>query len=45
MNNVGAIILAAGKGSRMKAKTINKVTYKLGNKPIILHVVHNVGRL
>jgi bifunctional UDP-N-acetylglucosamine pyrophosphorylase / glucosamine-1-phosphate N-acetyltransferase len=40
MNKIGAIILAAGKGSRMKAKNSNKVTYKLGNKPLILHVVH-----
>lgn len=40
MNKIGAIILAAGKGSRMKAKNSNKVTYKLGDKPIIMHVVH-----
>ena len=40
MNNIGAIILAAGKGSRMKAKKTNKVTYMLGNKPMITHVVH-----
>lgn len=39
MNNIGAIILAAGKGSRMKAKKTNKVTYMLGNKPMIMHVV------
>lgn len=38
--NIGAIILAAGKGSRMKAKKNNKVTYMLGDKPIISHVVH-----
>lgn len=40
MSNVGAVILAAGKGSRMKAKKSNKVTYMLGNKPMIMHVVH-----
>ncbi len=40
MNKTGAIILAAGKGSRMKAKKSNKVTYMLGNKPMIMHVVH-----
>lgn len=39
MNKIGAIILAAGKGSRMKSKKINKVTHKLGDKPIIMHVV------
>lgn len=40
MNKTGAIILAAGKGSRMKAKKTNKVTYMLGDKPMIMHVVH-----
>jgi len=40
MNNVGAIILAAGKGSRMNSKNTNKVTYKLGDKPMIMHVVN-----
>ncbi len=40
MNDVGAIILAAGKGSRMKSKTHNKVTLVLGNKPMILHGIH-----
>jgi len=40
MNKTGAIILAAGKGSRMKAKKTNKVTYMLGEKPMIMHVVH-----
>lgn len=35
---VTAIILAAGKGSRMKAPpTKNKVTYKVHGKPLILH--------
>lgn len=40
MNNIGAIILAAGRGSRMKSKKVNKVTYMLGDKPMIMHVVH-----
>lgn len=39
MNNIGAIILAAGKGSRMKSKTSNKVTLLLGDKPMIQHSV------
>lgn len=34
---LGAIILAAGKGSRMKSKKFNKVTLSLGGKPMILH--------
>lgn len=37
MNNIGAIILAAGKGKRMKSKTVNKVALPLGQKPMILH--------
>lgn len=32
-----AIILAAGKGKRMKSKGLNKVTIPLGNKPMILY--------
>lgn len=39
MNKIGAIILAAGKGSRMKSKTSNKVTLPLGEKPMIAHSV------
>lgn len=37
---LGAIILAAGKGKRMKSKDVNKVALKLGDKPIILHAIH-----
>lgn len=40
MNNTGAIILAAGKGSRMKAKESNKVTFVLGDRPMIAHVAN-----
>ena len=35
-----AIILAAGKGTRMKSKN-NKVMHKILNKPMIGHVVDN----
>lgn len=35
--SVAAIILAAGKGTRMQSKTINKVVMPLGGKPMILH--------
>ncbi|MEK7060988.1 MAG: NTP transferase domain-containing protein, partial [Patescibacteria group bacterium] len=37
MNNIAAIILAAGKGKRMNSKTVNKVVLPLGQKPMILH--------
>lgn len=36
---LGAIILAAGKGKRMQAGEINKVALPLAQKPIILHIV------
>lgn len=37
--NLGAIVLAAGKGKRMNSKRKNKVTFPLGNRPMILHAV------
>lgn len=37
---LGAIILAAGKGKRMKSKDKNKVTMSLADKPLILHSIH-----
>ena len=36
---LGAIVLAAGKGKRMNSKRKNKVTFSLGNRPMILHAV------
>ena len=49
-SNLGAIILAAGKGSRMKAKKVNKVVMHLADKPMILHTVEllqdlNIGNI
>jgi len=38
--NLGAIILAAGKGKRMQLDSHNKVTLRFGEKTIILHIVH-----
>lgn len=45
MNNLSAIILAAGKGKRMKLKNSNKVTIVLGDKPIILHTIHLLQKI
>lgn len=36
---LGAIILAAGQGKRMKTKSINKVVFPIAKKPMILHTV------
>lgn len=36
---IGAIILAAGKGTRMKSTDINKVVVPLADKPMILHAI------
>lgn len=38
-NQVWTVILAAGKGTRMKAKNRNKVTYALKGKPMILRTI------
>lgn len=45
MNNLAGIILAAGKGKRMKSKTSNKVTLLLGNKPMIVHALNLLEKL
>lgn len=42
---IGAIILAAGKGTRMQSKSTNKVVFKLGGKPMILHTVNLLQKL
>ena len=45
MNNITAIVLAAGKGKRMNSKTINKVAMPLGDKQMILHTIDLLDRL
>lgn len=42
---LGAIILAAGRGKRMKSKEVNKVAMHLANKPMILHTVELLENL
>lgn len=42
---LAGVILAAGKGSRMKSKAYNKVTLLLGNKPMVVHGVDLLSRL
>lgn len=42
---LGAIILAAGRGSRMNAKKQNKVTFFLADKPLILHSIHVLEKM
>lgn len=43
--NFAAIILAAGKGKRMQMETGNKVTAKIGEKPMIAHIVDFIKHL
>jgi len=42
--SIGAVILAAGKGSRLKSTTTNKVTIPLGGKPMIQWSVENIRK-
>lgn len=44
MKNVCAIVLAAGKGSRMKSKNFNKVALEIGGKPMIVRSIENLKR-
>lgn len=43
--NLGAIILAAGKGKRMNSKKVNKVALPLGGKPMILHTAELLKKI
>jgi bifunctional N-acetylglucosamine-1-phosphate-uridyltransferase/glucosamine-1-phosphate-acetyltransferase GlmU-like protein len=45
MNKIGAIILAGGKGKRMKMTSENKVTVTLANKPMVLHIIEFMHRI
>ncbi len=45
MKKIAAIILAAGKGKRMKALKRNKVVFKLANKHMIVHTVDLLDKL
>jgi UDP-N-acetylglucosamine diphosphorylase/glucosamine-1-phosphate N-acetyltransferase len=42
---LGAIILAAGRGTRMKSNKTNKVVLPLANKPLILHSIHLLEKM
>lgn len=39
MKKVGGIILAAGKGTRMNSKDVNKVALSVGDRPLILRTI------
>jgi bifunctional UDP-N-acetylglucosamine pyrophosphorylase/glucosamine-1-phosphate N-acetyltransferase len=43
-NTVSAVILAAGKGTRMKS-ALPKVLHAVGGRPMVLHVLDAVGRI
>jgi bifunctional UDP-N-acetylglucosamine pyrophosphorylase/glucosamine-1-phosphate N-acetyltransferase len=45
MKKIAAIILAAGRGDRMKSKDVNKVVVPLGDKHMILHAVDRLKGL
>lgn len=42
LNSVCAIVMAAGRGTRMNSQTVNKVALPLAGKPIISHTVENL---
>lgn len=45
MNNIGGIILAAGRGKRMNSTTVNKVALPIAEKPMIKYAVELLKRL
>lgn len=42
LTHTAAIVLAAGRGTRMKAKTKNKVAFSLHGKPMVAHTVDHL---
>ena len=42
LSHTAAIVLAAGKGTRMKAKHKNKVAFKLNGQPMVAHTVDHL---
>lgn len=42
LTHTTAIILAAGRGTRMNAKRKNKVAFKLGGEPMVARTLHNL---
>lgn len=44
LNHTAAIILAAGRGTRMKAKTKNKVAFVINGDPLITHTVKHLSQ-
>lgn len=44
LHHTAAIVLAAGRGTRMKAKNKNKVAFKMGGKPIVSYAVENLKK-
>lgn len=44
MNNVAAVVLAAGEGTRIKARNRNKVTFLLAGKPMIWYSVQTIKK-
>ncbi len=45
MENVAAVVLAAGKGKRMNSKTVNKVALPLGKLPMVVHTFRLLDNL
>lgn len=45
MSNLAGVILAAGKGTRMKSKDSNKVTVMLAGKPMVLYALDHLKNL
>lgn len=44
-SDLGVIILAAGKGTRMKSKKINKVALPIADKPMIVHTIELLEKM
>ncbi len=45
MKNIHAVVLAAGKGTRMKSKTLPKVLFPIADKPMLFYVLNTLKEI
>ena len=42
LNSIGAVVLSAGKGTRLNCEDVPKVMLEIGSKPIVSYIVETL---